>query len=65
MPKMKDEDLSNRVLAAHPETKVLFASAYTETAIVHQGVPYPPSPFCKGRSPPPHLRLKVRELLDA
>jgi two-component system cell cycle sensor histidine kinase/response regulator CckA len=65
MPKMKDEDLSNRVLAAHPETKVLFASAYTETAIVHQGVPYPALSLLQRPFTPTALALKVRELLDA
>src|ERR1017187_2463963 len=65
MPKMSGKDLSDRVLAAHPETKVLFTSAYTETAILHQGVLDPGVPLLQKPFPPAALALKVRELLDA
>ena len=65
MPQMGGKDLSERVLAAHPETKVLFTSAYTETAIVHQGVLDPAVSLLQKPFTPAALALKVRELLDA
>ena len=65
MPQMDGKDLSNRVLAIHPETKVLFTSAYTETAIVHQGVLDPGVSLLQKPFTPAALALKVRELLDA
>ena len=65
MPKMSGKDLSDRVLAAHPETKVLFTSAYTETAILHQGVLDPGVSLLQKPFTPAALALKVRELLDA
>jgi PAS domain S-box-containing protein len=65
MPKMSGKDLSDRVLAAHPETKVLSTSAYAETAIVHQGVLDPGISFLQKPFTPAALASKVRELLDA
>jgi CheY-like chemotaxis protein len=65
MPQMDGKDLSDRVLATHPETKVLFTSAYTETAIVHQGVFDPGVSLLQKPFTPAALALKVRGLLDA
>ena len=65
MPQMDGKDLSDRVLATHPGTKVLFTSAYTETAIVHQGVLDPGISLLQKPFTPTALALKVRELLDA
>jgi CheY-like chemotaxis protein len=65
MPQMDGKDLSDRFLATHPETKVLFTSAYTETAIVHQGVLDPGVSLLQKPFTPAALALKVRELLDA
>lgn len=38
MPHMSGKELADRMRALFPETKILFTSAYTENAIVHQGV---------------------------
>jgi len=65
MPQMDGKELSNRIMAIHPNTKVLFTSAYTETAIVHQGVLDPGVSLLQKPFTPAALALKVRELLDA
>jgi CheY-like chemotaxis protein len=38
MPQMSGQELADRVRALYPKTRILFTSAYTENAIVHQGV---------------------------
>src|SRR6185503_7959304 len=38
MPHMSGKELSDRFRALYPHTRILFTSAYTESAIVHQGV---------------------------
>ncbi len=65
MPQMDGKELSDRIIATHPNTKVLFTSAYTETAIVHQGVLDPGVSLLQKPFTPSALALKVRELLDA
>jgi len=65
MPQMDGRKLSDRVRALHPETKVLFASAYTENAIVHQGVLDPGVSLLQKPFTPSALAHKVRELLGA
>ncbi len=50
MPRMNGRALSEKLLTIHPSLRVLFASGYTENAIVHQGVlveglHYLPKPF--------------------
>jgi PAS domain S-box-containing protein len=64
MPHMSGKELSDRMSAIYPHTKILFTSAFTETAIVNQGI------FKKGvkvlQKPftPSSLAAKVREVLD-
>jgi CheY-like chemotaxis protein len=58
------KELSDRLRAMHPQTKIPFTSAYTKSAIVHQrvmdeGVVLLQKPFT-----PSALALKVREVLD-
>jgi two-component system, cell cycle sensor histidine kinase and response regulator CckA len=65
MPQMDGRDLSDRIKATHPEMKILFTSAYTETAIVHQGVLDPGVSLLQKPFTPAALAAKVRELLDA
>ncbi len=38
MPHMSGKELADRMQALSPHTRILFTSAYTENAIVHQGV---------------------------
>ncbi len=64
MPQMDGKELSDRVRALHPETKVLFASAYTENAIVHQGVLDPGVALLQKPFTPSALAHKIREVLD-
>jgi PAS domain S-box-containing protein len=64
MPQFDGKELSERVRALHPETRILFTSAYTENAIVHQetldsGVAILQKPFT-----PSTLAHKIREVLD-
>jgi PAS domain S-box-containing protein len=64
MPHMSGKELADRVQALFPHTRILFTSAYTENAIVQQGV------FDKGMAllqkpfTPSALARKVREMLD-
>jgi CheY-like chemotaxis protein len=64
MPRMNGKELSEHVRALHPQTRILFTSAYTENAIVHQGVldkdvALLPKPFT-----PSALARKLRDVLD-
>ena len=64
MPHMSGKELCERVQASFPHTKILFTSAYSETAIVHQdvlnkGVALLQKPFT-----PSALAHKLREVLD-
>jgi two-component system cell cycle sensor histidine kinase/response regulator CckA len=64
MPHVNGRELSERVRALYPHIRILFTSAYTENAIVHQkmlnqGVALLRKPFT-----PSALALKVREVLD-
>jgi two-component system cell cycle sensor histidine kinase/response regulator CckA len=64
MPHMSGKELSERIRASCPDTRILFTSAYTENAIIHQGV------FNKGLAllqkpfTPSALARKLREVLD-
>ncbi|MBN1610470.1 MAG: PAS domain S-box protein [Polyangiaceae bacterium] len=65
MPGMSGRELASRLSLAHPETKVLYASGYTENIIVHhgvidEGVCFIGKPYSTGG-----LARKVREVLDA
>lgn len=64
MPGMSGKALAATLLAEFPHLKVLFASGYTENAIVHrgaldEGVELLAKPFS-----PTELRARVRDLLD-
>jgi two-component system, cell cycle sensor histidine kinase and response regulator CckA len=59
MPQMSGEELAERVRALSPHTRILFTSAYTANAIVHQGVALLQKPFT-----PSALAHKLREVLD-
>ncbi len=65
MPHMSGKELADRVEASHPHTKILFTSAYTESAIAHQGVLNKGVSLLQKPFTPSALARKVREVLDA
>jgi CheY-like chemotaxis protein len=64
MPHMSGKELADRVRALYPHTKILFTSAYTENAIVHQGVLDKGVALLQKPFTPAALANKVREVLN-
>ena len=64
MPHMSGKELSDRIRAIYPSTKILFTSAYTENAIVHQGMLNEGVILLQKPFTPSALANKVREVLD-
>jgi CheY-like chemotaxis protein len=64
MPHMSGKELADRVRALYPHTKILFTSAYTETAIVHQGVLDQGVTLLQKPFTPSALANKLRAVLD-
>ena len=64
MPHMGGKELAARVLAAHPETTVLFMSGYTGEFVIRQGELEPGTAFLQKPFVPSVLARKVREILD-
>jgi two-component system cell cycle sensor histidine kinase/response regulator CckA len=65
MPGMSGRELSARLCASHPHTKVLYLSGYTEDAIVHEGVLQPGTAFLQKPFTLQALARKVREVLGS
>ena len=65
MPGMSGRELSARLCASHPHTKVLYLSGYTEDAIVHEGVLEPGTAFLQKPFTLQALARKVREVLGS
>ncbi|MGP8200344.1 MAG: response regulator [Limisphaerales bacterium] len=64
MPHMSGKELADRVRALFPHTRILFTSAYTENAIVHQGVLEKGVALLQKPFTPSALANKLREVLD-
>jgi len=64
MPHMSGKELADRIHALHPQTKILFTSAYTESSIVHQGVLNKGVALLQKPFTPSALAQKLREVLD-
>jgi PAS domain S-box-containing protein len=64
MPHMSGKELSERIHALYPRTKILFTSAYTENAILHQGVLTNGVALLQKPFTPSALARKLREVLD-
>ncbi|HXZ33241.1 MAG TPA: PAS domain S-box protein [Terriglobales bacterium] len=65
MPGMSGRELSARLGASHPHTKLLYLSGYTEDAIVHEGVLDPGTAFLQKPFTLQTLSRKVREVLGS
>jgi CheY-like chemotaxis protein len=64
MPKMSGRDLAKSLGPTRPETRVLYASGYTDSAIVRHGVLGEGIDFIQKPFSPEALGRKVREVLD-
>ena len=64
MPHMSGKELAERVRALAPHTRILFTSAYTENAIVHQGVMMKGVALLQKPFTPSALARTLREVLD-
>jgi len=65
MPGMSGRELSARLCASHPQTKVLYLSGYTEDAIVHEGVLESGTAFLQKPFTLQMLARRVREVLGS
>jgi len=64
MPHMSGKELSDRILAIYPRTKILFTSAFTENAVIQQGIFNRGVKILQKPFTPSALANKVREVLD-
>lgn len=64
MPHMSGKELSERILVTHPKIKILFTSAYTENAIIHQGILDEGAALLQKPFTPSALANKLRDVLD-
>jgi len=65
MPEMNGRELADRILATHPDIKLLFMSGYTADVIAHHGVLDEDTHFLEKPFSEDSLAAKVREALDA
>jgi PAS domain S-box-containing protein len=64
MPHMSGKELADRMRVLYPHTRILFTSAYTENAIVHQGVLEKGVALLQKPFTPSALAQKLRKVLD-
>jgi CheY-like chemotaxis protein len=64
MPQMNGREVSDHIVASHPETRVLYMSGYTDKGIVHNGVLESGAAFLQKPFTPNSLTRKIREVLD-
>ena len=64
MPGMSGPELAVRFLSLRPAAQVLYASGYTDEAIVHHGVRDDSVPFLQKPFEPDDLVRRVRALLE-
>jgi len=64
MPRMGGRELAMQLMAQRPELKVLYASGYTEDAIVQHGVLEPDVQFIQKPYTPASLASRIRHVLD-
>jgi PAS domain S-box-containing protein len=64
MPRMGGKELADQLKILRPDIKVLYASGYTDNAIVHHGVLERGTHFLQKPFSPSGLVRKVREVLD-
>ena len=64
MPEMNGRALADRLASLRPDIRVLFASGYTESAVVRHGALKAKTAFLQKPFTPEGLAAKVREVLD-
>jgi CheY-like chemotaxis protein len=64
MPHMNGKELSDRIRIIYPHSRILFTSAFTESAITHNGVLDEGIALLQKPFTPTALANKVREILD-
>ena len=64
MPEMGGAELARRLASAHPETRVLFMSGYTDGALSHNEVFPEEAAFLQKPFTPDVIARKVREVLE-
>lgn len=65
MPHLNGPQLAARLAVMRPTMRVLYMTGYTDSAVVHQGVPNIGIALLRKPITPDALCLKVREVLDA